>query len=112
MTRNSIELSAHLDTVAGRLAYVISVGFRCFGSDRLREFARARHGWGDSDGGNGVTYPSDLDEYDKVTLDEPISDGQVQIYALWGPEKGGFEDTILEVDYLAELEKQLGHIPP
>jgi hypothetical protein len=32
----------------------------------LASFAVARHGFGDTDGGFGVTYPGDLDEYDRA----------------------------------------------
>ena len=34
----------------------------------LAQFALDRHGFGDTDGGFGITYPNDLDEYDKSVL--------------------------------------------
>jgi hypothetical protein len=67
----------------------------------LAEFAARRHGFGDSDGGFGVTYPGDLDDFDRAS-GEFIPDGFVQVYGFWGP-PDGYEVLVPEVVYLAQL---------
>ncbi len=68
----------------------------------LAEFAVRRHGYGDTDGGFGVTYPADLDEYDRMELRQHIPSGKVMIYGFWGlPD--GYEVLIEEAVYLATL---------
>src|SRR5262245_12592136 len=54
----------------------------------LAEFAALRHGFGDSDGGFGVTYPGDLDDYDHEVDGVCIPEGFVQAYGFWGPPNG------------------------
>ena len=68
--------------------------------------ALARHGWGDSDGGFGVTYPSDLDEWDRVVEKVEIPDGFVELYGLWGP-PDGYRFVIRESSYLEHLVRVL-----
>jgi hypothetical protein len=68
----------------------------------LAEFASRRHGFGDSDGGFGITYPGDLDEYDRVVDGIKIPEGFVQVYGFWGP-PDGYEVLVPETVYLALL---------
>ena len=68
----------------------------------LSQFALARHGFGNSDGGFGITYPSDLDDYDREVEGVAIPVGFVQVYGFWGP-PDGYEFNIREFYYLAEL---------
>jgi hypothetical protein len=51
---------------------------------QLASFALARHGYGDTDGGFGVIYPTDFDEYERDVLDEVVTPGSVRIYGYWG----------------------------
>ena len=72
----------------------------------LAEFAVQRHGFGDSDGGFGVTYPDDLDEYDRVVEGDHIPAGFVRAYGFWGlPD--GYEVLVPEPTYLAVLADEL-----
>ena len=71
----------------------------------LAEFAARRHGFGDSDGGFGVTYPGDLDDYDRAS-GEHIPDGFVQVYGFWGP-PDGYEVSVPEPVYLDALALDL-----
>jgi hypothetical protein len=68
----------------------------------LAEFAVDRHGFGDSDGGFGVTYPGDLDEYDRVVEGCYIPPGFVKVYGFWGP-PDGYELLVTESQYLRTL---------
>ena len=74
-----------------------------FDSSQLVQFAEQRHGWGDSNGGFGVTYPGDLDEYDKEVEKINIPDGYIEIYGFWGAKEGGYELVVKEYDYLDKL---------
>jgi hypothetical protein len=67
----------------------------------LAQFAVRRHGFGDSDGGFGVTYSGDLDEYDRVQGAE-IPEGFVKVYGFWGP-PDGYEVLVSESVYLNTL---------
>ena len=71
----------------------------------LAEFAAKGHGFGDSDGGFGVIYASDLDEHE--TERRPIPAGFVEVYGFWGAAKGGFEFVIGEREYLRILAQTL-----
>lgn len=71
----------------------------------LAEFAARRHGFGDSDGGFGVTYPGDLDDFDRAN-GESIPDGFVQVYGFWGP-PDGYEVLVAEAVYLGQLAAAL-----
>jgi attachment invasion locus protein len=79
---------------------------------QLAEFAGRRHGFGDSDGGFGVTYPGDLDEYARVMEGAHIPEGFVQVYGYWGlPD--GYEVLVNELVYLDTLADALwaaGHL--
>jgi hypothetical protein len=68
----------------------------------LAEFAARRHGFADSDGGFGVLYPDDLDEYDREVDGAHIPPGQVQLYGFWGPPEG-YEILVSERLYLHTL---------
>jgi hypothetical protein len=72
---------------------------------QLAEFAERGHGYGDSDGGFGVTYPGDLDGYDRQQ-GEFIPDGFVEVYGFWGP-PDGYEVLVPEVVYLRQLASVL-----
>ena len=71
----------------------------------LVTFALERHGYGDSDGGFGVTYQSDLDDYER-SQGHKIMDGEVEIYGFWGP-PDGHEFHVPETLYLLVLGKVL-----
>jgi hypothetical protein len=80
---------------------------------KLAEFAALRHGFGDSDSGFGITYPGDLDEYDREVDGVRIPEGSVQVYGFWGP-PDGYEVLVAELVYLTELAVVLsakGHEP-
>jgi hypothetical protein len=68
----------------------------------LASFAAARHGFGDTDGGFGVTYPGDLDEHDRASGCVTTPDGFVEVYGHWGP-PGGYSLLIRESVYLDVL---------
>ncbi len=68
----------------------------------LAGFATLRHGFGDGDGGFGVAYPGDLDEYDRVIERRHIPGGFVEVYGHFGP-PGGYGLLIPESLYLAVL---------
>lgn len=55
---------------------------------KLVRYALERHGYGDSDGGFGVTYPGDLDEYDRKVNGLHVPEGFVLCYGFWGPPEG------------------------
>ena len=72
--------------------------------ERLVRFATDRHGFGDSDGGFGSTYPSDLHESQQVVVGRCIPEGFVLAYGFWGP-PNGYEVLVAEWlyrDVLAE----------
>ena len=56
--------------------------------DDLIRFAISRHGYGNTDGGFGVTYASDLDDYDREVDGIHIPEGYVEVYGYWGPPDG------------------------
>jgi len=89
---------------AGQIAEVIR-HWHCL-SD-LAAFAAKRHGFGDSNGGFGVIYPDDLDEYDREVEGARIPDGHVEVYGFWGASKGGYEFVVEEATYLTVLERVL-----
>lgn len=77
---------------------------------RLAQFALERHGFGDSNGGFGVTYPGDLDDYDRTVDGCKIPEGFVLAYGFWGP-PDGYEVLVPEWlyrDVLAEVLECLG----
>lgn len=86
-----------------RIREVIGV-FRSI--DQLAGFARERSGWGDSDGGFGVIYPKDLDEYQREVEKLCIPEGQVEVYGFWGP-PNGYQFLAREAFYLEILAAML-----
>jgi hypothetical protein len=89
------------EKVDARSAVVTSIRAWPRPSD-LASFAAARHGFGDTDGGFGVTYPGDLDEYDRASGGVTIPNGFVEVYGHWGP-SGGYSLLIRESMYLDVL---------
>ena len=71
----------------------------------LADFAAHRHGFGDTDGGFGVTYPSDLDDFDRAS-GENIPAGFVKVYGYWGSPTG-YEIYVPEMAYLETLASVL-----
>jgi attachment invasion locus protein len=77
----------------------------------LAEFAARRHEYGNTDGGFGVTYPGDLDEYDREVDGIHVPEGFVQVYGFWGP-PDGYEVLVPELAYLdtlADVLSATGH---
>ena len=76
----------------------------------LAEFADHRHGFGDSDGGFGVTYPGDLDAFDRVD-GMMIPESFVMVYGFWDlPD--GYAVLVAEqayLDTLAIVLSEAGH---
>jgi hypothetical protein len=72
--------------------------------EQLVEYACAGHGYGGDDGYYGVTYPSDLDEYQKLVDGEFIRQDHVQI-AYWDGDIQTLEIT--EVAYLEAVKARL-----
>lgn len=71
----------------------------------LVEFARLRHGYGNSDGHFGITYPGDLDDCDRAN-GHSIPAGSVEACAWYGATDG--ETHLLsEFDYLDLLRQYL-----
>ena len=68
----------------------------------LVEFAKKRHGYGNSDGGFSILYPGDLDEYDQEVEGIIIQSCQVQFYGFWGSTVG-YEYNLPEAAYLQVL---------
>ncbi|WP_136810751.1 hypothetical protein [Desulfosediminicola flagellatus] len=73
---------------------------------QLSEFAKKRHGYGNSDGGFGITYEHDLDDYDRDVEGSFIPKGHVEVYGYWG-KPDGYEIHIKEHDYLLVLAEVL-----
>ena len=74
--------------------------------DQLAEMAVGRHGFGDSNGGFGVTYPTDIDEHDREVEGAYIPENCVEVYSFWGP-PDGYKYHISELTYLNLLEQVL-----
>ena len=76
----------------------------------LARFALDRHGYGDTNGGFGITYPGDLDEHERLVEGRSIADGFVLAYGFWGlPD--GYEVLVPEWlyrDVLAEVLECVG----
>jgi attachment invasion locus protein len=77
--------------------------------EELAQFAAERHGFGDSNGGFGITYPTDVDEYDREVDKITIPDGHVLAYGFWGASgpHGGYDVLVPEALYLSVLVGEL-----
>jgi len=73
--------------------------------DELATFALKQQGYGNSDGGFGITYPSDQDEFDQIN-DGVIPSGMIRVYGFWGP-PDGYEICVSEAVYLRHLADAL-----
>ena len=72
--------------------------------NELVEYAKKRHGYMGDDGYYGVTYPGDLDEYQRDVEGEYIQEGFVEV-SFWD---GSFNSIKLsEEKYLAALKAYL-----
>ncbi len=65
-----------------------------------------RYGFGDSDGGFGVTYSTDLDEYDREVEGVSIPQGWVEAYCFWGS-PDGYETQIPEHEFVDIVHQAL-----
>ena len=72
--------------------------------EQLVKFANARHGFGGDDGSYGVTYPDDLDAYEREISQQEIPDGSVEIYCSAYTDK---DIVITENQYLNALKVYL-----
>ncbi len=78
---------------------------------QLADFAEAQHGFGDTNGGFGATYPGDLDPYHREVDGMLIPEGFVEICGFWGSPEG-YEILVPESYYqkiLSELLSETGH---
>ena len=75
MTSNDAKIDAQLREVIKAWSSILD----------LPAFAIQKRGYGDSDGGFGITYPSDLDEYQKEVERVIIPEGMIEAYGYWGP---------------------------
>ena len=69
----------------------------------LADFAELRHGYCNSDGGFGVMYPGDLDEYDVLVDGVHIPVGYVLVFGLAMAAPPGWEILVDERAYLRVL---------
>ena len=76
----------------------------------LESFAENRHGYANSDGGFGVIYPEDLDEYDREVDKVHIPEGHLLVYGYAFVEPPGYEILILEDLYLGTLAQVLAEL--
>ncbi|GAB2827362.1 hypothetical protein GCM10027276_32870 [Comamonas piscis] len=74
---------------------------------QLAEFAELRHGYGNSDGGFGVIYPGDLDEYEIQVEGVNIPPGTLLVYGLAFGIPPGWEILVDESAYLGMLSSIL-----
>lgn len=94
---------SHYEDVEAQLREIIEAW--SFIND-LPRYAIKMHGYGDSNGGFGITYPDDLDEYQREVERVIIPRGMVQAYGYWGPPEG-YEFLVTEVTYLKVLAEVL-----
>ena len=72
----------------------------------LVSFANDRHGYCNGDGYFGITYPDDLDEWDRAN-GEFIEEGSVSAFAGYG-DPNSEEYIIAEAEYIELLKQYLG----
>jgi hypothetical protein len=80
-------------------------GARYWTLPELAAFALSGHGFGESDGGFGITYPGDCDDYERA-LGQDFAPGYVRAYEFFGPPNGR-EWLVPEPLYLAVLAEML-----
>lgn len=90
------------DTPELKTAIDVIVSYSAYSDKRLIEAAVRRRGLSNSDGGFGVLYPGDLDDFDRMTQ-SAIPAGFVCVYTFWGSPEGN-EFTIPEGLYLTVLD--------
>lgn len=93
------KLSVEIETI---IQHIFTYKFPS--EEQLVEFANARHGFGGDDGSYGVTYPDDLDQYDREVSSHEIPEGSVEIYC------SAYNDSdiiVTEKLYLKELKSYL-----
>ena len=71
--------------------------------EELAEYAVNRHGYGGDNASYGITYPGDLDDYDRAMGDN-IPDGMIEVYGLY------FEEGELLVEESYYLERLKTHL--
>jgi hypothetical protein len=78
----------------------------------LARFAQLRHGYENSDGGFGVTYPDDLDEFQRQVEGVQIPYGSLLVYGFANAPPYGYELLLREHYYLtvlADILSEAGH---
>lgn len=86
--------------------------------EELVQFALDRRGFGDTNGGFGILYPSDLDEYEKKTEGLNVPEGFVLAYGFGGSPDGYellvpewlYRDVLAEVLECLELWRQAAKV--
>lgn len=71
----------------------------------LATYAERRHGYGNDNGGFGVRYPTDLDEYETQVLGMHIPAGSLLAYGYAFANPPGYEILVNESLYLRTLSK-------
>jgi hypothetical protein len=74
---------------------------------QLAECAERCHGYGNSDGGFGVIYPDDVDEYMAEVEEVHIPEGMVLLYGFAHAFPPGYEVLVQEKIYLENLRSVL-----
>jgi hypothetical protein len=76
---------------------------------QLAQFAAVRQGFCNSDGGHGLQYPEDLDDYEGEVEKTAIPDGYVLLFGRknFTNKSAGFEFKIAETLYLGILSQML-----
>jgi hypothetical protein len=72
--------------------------------EQLVQYANARHGFGGDDGSYGVTYPDDIDIYERDISQQIIPEGSVEIYCSAYTDQ---DILISEKSYLSALKSYL-----
>jgi hypothetical protein len=71
----------------------------------LAEYVTKRHGFGDTNGGFGVTYPGDLDDFDRDVEGACIPAGFVLAYGFWGLPDG--DEVHVRESLFSEVVRQV-----
>lgn len=80
----------------------------CFRLETLAQYAVEGHGFGNSDCGFGISYPTNLDAPDRDVDEVIIPDGHVLAYGFWGDRRrGGYEVLVPKKLYLSVLADEL-----